>query len=217
MDDETNYRALLISIRKVGESERMSYLREGETRSLLDTLSIAVESHMAFTVKEVNSNTFIGPGQLDSAVEYARSLDITEVVFDAFLSPRQEKNLEEAFGLPVSDREAVILSIFYQNAKSKEARLQIERAEAIYNKPRLINRENSLSQQRGGVRGAKGEGEKKLELDRRNIDEKIKLLDREIEELKKTRSTKRKSRDRSGIFSFALTGYTNSGKSTILN
>lgn len=215
--EEEEYRALLITIRRVGDDERRLFLKESETRSLLETLAIKTIAHASFTVKEINPNTLLGPGQLESAVEYSRAYDINEVIVDSFLSPRQEKNLEEAFGLPVSDREALILSIFYQNARSREARLQIERAQAIYMKPRLTSREMTLSQQRGGVRGAKGEGEKKLELDRRKVDERIKQLDRDIEEIKKMRATQRKSRDKSGLFSFALTGYTNSGKSTILN
>ena len=126
-------------------------------------------------------------------------------------------NLESAFSLPVSDREAVIEAIFYQNAHSREARLQIEKARALYEKPRLVFREANLSQQRGGVRGAKGEGEKALELERRTIEERIKALDRELETLKKNRSIQRQKREKTGIFSFALTGYTNAGKSTLLN
>ena len=154
---------------------------------------------------------------MEEAVEWARAFDAEEVIVDAFLSPREEMNLESAFTLPVSDREAVIEAIFFQNAHSREARLQIEKARALYEKPRLIFREANLSQQRGGVRGAKGEGEKALELERRTIEERIKALDRELETIRKTRSVQRQKREKTGIFSFALTGYTNAGKSTLLN
>ncbi|MGN1164713.1 MAG: GTPase HflX [Candidatus Ornithospirochaeta sp.] len=210
-------RVALITTRCVGENERDVFLRESEIRSLLSTLGLCVVCHQSFTLKEENNVTYLGKGQTEEAVEYSRAFDCEEVVIDAFLSPRQEMNLENAFSLPISDREAVIEAIFFQNAHSREARLQIEKARALYEKPRLIFREANLSQQRGGVRGAKGEGEKALELERRTIDARIKALDKELEIIKKSRDTRRQKRERSGVFSFALTGYTNAGKSTILN
>ncbi|MGN1189802.1 MAG: GTPase HflX, partial [Candidatus Ornithospirochaeta sp.] len=183
----------------------------------ISTLGLNIVCHQSFTVKKENNVTFLGKGQVEEAVEWARAFDAEEVIVDAFLSPREEMNLESAFSLPVSDREAVIEAIFFQNAHSREARLQIEKARALYEKPRLIFREANLSQQRGGVRGAKGEGEKALELERRTIEERIKALDRELETIRKTRSVQRQKREKTGIFSFALTGYTNAGKSTLLN
>ena len=210
-------RIALITTRSVGENERDVFLRESEIRSLISTLSLNIVCHQSFTLKKENSVTFLGKGQVQEAVEWARAFDAEEVIIDAFLSPREEMNLESAFSLPVSDREAVIEAIFYQNAHSREARLQIEKARALYEKPRLVFREANLSQQRGGVRGAKGEGEKALELERRTIEERIKALDRELETLKKNRSIQRQKREKTGIFSFALTGYTNAGKSTLLN
>ena len=210
-------RIALITTRSVGENERDVFLRESEIRSLISTLGLNIVCHQSFTLKKENSVTFLGKGQVQEAVECARAFDAEEVIIDAFLSPREEMNLESAFSLPVSDREAVIEAIFYQNAHSREARLQIEKARALYEKPRLVFREANLSQQRGGVRGAKGEGEKALELERRTIEERIKALDRELETLKKNRSIQRQKREKTGIFSFALTGYTNAGKSTLLN
>ena len=210
-------RIALITTRSVGENERDVFLRESEIRSLISTLGLNIVCHQSFTLKKENSVTFLGKGQVQEAVEWARAFDAEEVIIDAFLSPREEMNLESAFSLPISDREAVIEAIFYQNAHSREARLQIEKARALYEKPRLVFREANLSQQRGGVRGAKGEGEKALELERRTIEERIKVLDRELETLKKNRSIQRQKREKTGIFSFALTGYTNAGKSTLLN
>ena len=210
-------RIALITTRSVGENERDVFLRESEIRSLISTLGLNIVCHQSFTLKKENSVTFLGKGQVQEAVEWARAFDAEEVIIDAFLSPREEMNLESAFSLPISDREAVIEAIFYQNAHSREARLQIEKARALYEKPRLVFREANLSQQRGGVRGAKGEGEKALELERRTIEERIKALDRELETLKKNRSIQRQKREKTGIFSFALTGYTNAGKSTLLN
>ena len=186
-------------------------------KSLLKTLSLGISCTAEYTLKEISTSTFIGSGQAAEAAEYVRLHEPEEAVINALISPRQEKNLEAILGIPVSDREAVILSIFFQNARSREARLQIEKAEAEYLRPRLANREARLSQQRGGVRGAKGEGERKIELERRMIDTRIHQLDREIKATEDVRRTQRKSRERSGIFSFALLGYTNAGKSTILN
>ena len=208
---------LLINIRQQGENERITKLREEETESLLKTLSLSVALSVTYTLREINTSLYIGPGQAENALECIRASEADEAVFNAFISPRQEKNLERLLGVPVSDREAVILSIFFQNAHSREARLQIAKAEAMYLKPRLQNREANLSQQRGGVRGAKGEGERKIELERRLIDQRIRSLDREISSVEEIRKTQRKERSKSGIFSFALTGYTNAGKSTILN
>ena len=208
---------LLINIRSQGENERLSELKEAETMSLLKTLGLEVSASVTYTVKEISTSTYIGSGQADNALEYIRAYEPDEVVINTLISPRQEKNLENRFGIPVSDREAVILSIFFQNAHSREARLQIEKAEAEYLRPRLQNREANLSQQRGGVRGAKGEGERKIELERRMIDQRIRAIDRDIADTEAVRRTQRRQRERTGIFSFALTGYTNAGKSTILN
>ena len=208
---------LLITLREPGEDERRSFLRSAEIRSLISTLGLGIVYSMELTVKERTNATYIGKGQAEMVKEAVLAYSPDEVVIDAFISPREENNLERILGVPVSDREAVILAIFFQNARSREARLQIEKAEAEYLRPRLADREAKLSQQRGGVRGAKGEGERKIELERRRISERIKSLEREIQATEDTRRTQRKSRGRSGIFSFALLGYTNAGKSTILN
>ena len=210
-------KVLLIAIRESGESERKAFLREAEIRSLISTLGLNIVYTAHITLKDIRSSTLIGKGQVEAIAEAVRAFEPDEAVIDASITPRQEKNLEEALGIPVSDREAVILSIFFQNARSREARLQIEKAEAEYLRPRLANREARLSQQRGGVRGAKGEGERKIELERRMIDTRIHQLDREIKASEEVRRTQRSSRERSGIFTFALVGYTNAGKSTILN
>lgn len=209
--------ALLITLRKPGEDERAVFLRSAEIRSLISTLGLRIIYSMEFTIKDRINTTYIGKGQAESVREAVLAYSPDEVIIDAFITPREENNLERIFGVPVSDREALILAIFFQNARSREARLQIEKAEAEYLRPRLADREAKLSQQRGGVRGAKGEGERKIELERRRISERIRALDREIKATEDVRRTQRKSRERSGIFSFALLGYTNAGKSTILN
>lgn len=205
-------RVLLVTTRTQGENERKVYLRAAETRSLIGTLGLQIVYEKSFTLKAAS----FGKGQIEEICEIAIAIDATEVIVDTFLSPREEMRLESLIGLPVSDREALILSIFRVNAHSKEARLQTMKAEAVYLKPRLVFREANYSQQRGGVRGAKGEGEKAIELKRREIDSRIVSLEREIQELKKTRAIQHRRREKNNIFSFALTGYTNSGKTTIL-
>lgn len=207
----------LITVKEPGETGRETELKESEIRSLIKTLGLEITCSASYTVKEKTSATYIGKGQAEDALEHVRLFEPDEVIINAFISPRQEKNLEDLLSLPISDREAVILSIFFQNARSREARLQIAKAEAEYLKPRLANREANLSQQRGGVRGAKGEGERKIELQRRLIDQRIRSLEREISESEAVRKTQRRQRERRKVFSFALTGYTNAGKSTILN
>ena len=207
----------LITVKEPGETGRETELKESEIRSLIKTLGLEITCSASYTVKEKTSATYIGKGQAEDALEHVRLFEPDEVIINAFISPRQEKNLEDLLSLPISDREAVILSIFFQNARSREARLQIAKAEAEYLRPRLANREANLSQQRGGVRGAKGEGERKIELQRRLIDQRIRSLEREISESEAVRKTQRRQRERRKVFSFALTGYTNAGKSTILN
>ncbi len=210
-------RVLLITTRECGENERRVYLREAEMRSLIETLSLPVVFQKSFTIKDDNRASLFGSGQIEEIREIAAAVDATEIVVDAFLSLAQEKRIEESAGVGVSDREAVILSIFRQSAHSREARLQTMKALAVYEKPRLVFKEAAYAQQRGGVRGAKGEGEKEIELRRRSIDRIISSLDREIEKIRKTRETQRRKRERNEVFSFTLTGYTNAGKTTILN
>lgn len=210
-------RVLLITTRECGENERRVYLREAEMRSLIETLSLPVVFQKSFTIKDENRASLFGSGQIEEMREIAAAVDATEIVVDAFLSPGQEKRIEDAAGIAVSDREAVILSIFRQSAHSKEARLQTMKASAVYEKPRLVFREAQYAQQRGGVRGAKGEGEKEIELRRRSIDRIITSLDREIDKIRKTRETQRRKRERNEVFSFVLAGYTNAGKTTILS
>ena len=207
----------LITLRSIGEDDRIQGIRDEEMKSLISTLGLEIAGEISFTLKEISVSTYIGKGQAEECLIAIRASEADEVIINAFISPRQEKNLESILGVPISDREAVILSIFFQNARSREARLQIEKAEAEYLRPRLADREARLSQQRGGVRGAKGEGERKIELERRLIDQRIHTLDREIKAVENVRKTQRKEREKRREFSFALTGYTNAGKSTILN
>jgi GTPase len=160
--------------------------------------------------------TYVGTGKVDELRSLAETLDIDVVVFDDELTPAQQRNLEQRLGRDVVDRVALILDIFAQHATSQEGMLQVELAQLRYRMPRLRGRGISLSQQGGGI-GTRGPGETQLEVDRRRIQRRITKLEQDLERLGRTRATQRKARRRRGLPTVALVGYTNAGKSTLLN
>lgn len=160
--------------------------------------------------------SFIGAGKARELADLSRSLDVDVVVFDNELTPAQQRNLHKMFGCDVVDREALILDIFAQHATTREGALQVELALLRYNLPRLRGRGTSLSQQGAGI-GTRGPGETKLETDRRRILSRISKLERELTSLTKTRATQRKARRKASIPQISVVGYTNAGKSTLLN
>ncbi len=160
--------------------------------------------------------TYIGSGKAKELQELAETLDIDLVVFDDELTPAQQRNLEKLFQVDVVDRVALILDIFAQHATSQEGMVQVELAQLRYRLPRLRGRGNQLSQQGAGI-GTRGPGETQLEVDRRRILSRVAKLERDLERLAKNRATQRKARRRSGVSTLALVGYTNAGKSTLLN
>jgi GTP-binding protein HflX len=160
--------------------------------------------------------TYVGKGKAEELRELCESLDIDVVVFDDELSPAQQRNLESLFARDVVDRVALILDIFAQHATSQEGMVQVELAQLRYRLPRLRGRGTQLSQQGAGI-GTRGPGETQLEVDRRRILRRVQQLERDLKTLAKTRDTQRKSRVRSGVARIALVGYTNAGKSTLLN
>ncbi len=159
---------------------------------------------------------YIGSGKANELARLTTALDIDVVVFDNPLTPAQQRNLQKAFECDVVDREALILDIFAQHATSGEGALQVELALLRYRLPRLRGMGKILSQQGAGI-GTRGPGETKLEVDRRRIESRISKLERQLKELAKTRVTQRKSRRRANVPQAALVGYTNAGKSTLLN
>lgn len=159
---------------------------------------------------------FIGSGKAKELRGVTKALDIDVVVFDNELSPAQQRNLQQIFECDVVDREALILDIFAQHATSREGALQVELALLRYRLPRLRGMGKQLSQQGAGI-GTRGPGETKLETDRRRIEGKIAKLVRELKTLSSTRTTQRKARRRAAMPQVALIGYTNAGKSTLLN
>jgi GTP-binding protein HflX len=161
--------------------------------------------------------TYVGAGKVEELRELADGLDIDVVVFDDELAPAQQRNLEKALGRDVVDRVALILDIFAQHASSLEGMVQVELAQYRYLMPRLRGRGVELSQQAGGIGALRGPGETKLEVDRRRIQQRITKLERDLKRLAKTRETQRKARRRRSLMTIALVGYTNAGKSTLLN
>ncbi|MDQ1535481.1 MAG: GTPase [Actinomycetota bacterium] len=160
--------------------------------------------------------TYIGKGKAEELRELTEALDIDLVVFDDELTPAQQRNLEGLFARDVVDRVALILDIFAQHATSQEGMVQVELAQLRYRLPRLRGRGHELSQQGAGI-GTRGPGETQLEVDRRRILRRIEQLERDLKTLAQTRATQRKARVRRGLARIALVGYTNAGKSTLLN
>ena len=202
----------------------MSDRTDDETQDSLDELAQLIDTAGADEVARItqrrdspDSAFYIGKGKVEELKELCLALDSDTVVFDNELSPGQQYNLEKLLGRTALDRTAVILDIFAQNAHTLEGRAQVELALLRYRLPRIRRGAKAgLSQQAGGI-GSRGPGETKLEVDRRRIGERISRLDRELDGLQKTRQEQRKSRGRSGLGAVAIVGYTNAGKSSVLN
>ncbi len=160
--------------------------------------------------------TYIGKGKAEELRELAVMLDVDVVIFDDELTPAQQRNLEKLFSVDVVDRVALILDIFAQHATSQEGAVQVELAQLRYRLPRLRGRGLELSQQGAGI-GTRGPGETQLEVDRRRLLRRMQKLERDLERLAATRVTQRKARKRNALLQVALVGYTNAGKSTLLN
>ncbi|MCU1493000.1 MAG: GTP-binding protein HflX [Acidimicrobiaceae bacterium] len=197
--------------------------RLDEVEASLDELSLLVDTAGADEVARVLQSrdtldpaTFIGRGKAEELHLLCEKVDADTVVFDDELSPAQQRNLEKLLGRTAIDRTAVILDIFAQNARTDEGKAQVELALLRYRLPRLRGRGGSLSQQAGGI-GTRGPGETQLEVDRRRIMRRITKLESELEQLEGTRRTQRRARRRGAQRSVSLVGYTNAGKSTLLN
>ena len=201
-----------------------------EAEASLDELEMLVDTAGALPVETVlqrrrapDSATYVGSGKAAELREMVVALDVDLVVFDNELSPAQQRNLEKLFEVDVVDRVALILDIFAQHAHSQEGMVQVELAQLRYRLPRLRGRGKQLSQQgagggaRGGLVGTRGPGETQLEVDRRRILGRVQKLERDLERLARTRDTQRKARRRRDLSTVALVGYTNAGKSTLLN
>lgn len=216
-------RVLLVSTYQGAAQKKVCEEHLEELELLAKTFGVETARKEICVIRKFDASIFVGKGKLQELVDIAKELNVDSVIFDDEISPAQQRNLEKAFGRNVMDRTEVILGVFAQRAQTKEARLQIELAKVRYEVPRLKRMWTHLSRQQGtsgaGGGGAylKGEGEKQIEIDRRILKKKIDLLQKEIEEVKAHRETQRTSRLRSEIPVFAIIGYTNAGKSTLLN
>ncbi|MCL2294355.1 MAG: GTPase HflX [Spirochaetes bacterium] len=188
-----------------------------ELSSLLKTLGVETAGRSIASVKKPLPAFLIGTGKADEIISNASESDSSIIVFDDDLSPAQQKNWEKLSKKRVIDRREVIINIFAERAKTKEASLQVELAHCQYTLPRLTRAWTHLSRQRGGSYGTKGTGETQLETDRRALQKKIAALKKELKTIEKQRQTRRKLRENREIFSCSIAGYTNAGKSTLLN
>jgi len=194
-----------------------------EEEAHLDELALLVDTAGADVVDRVvqrrdspDPATYVGKGKAEELREVSLAVDADTVVFDDELTPAQSRNLEKILGRTAIDRTAVILDIFAQNAHTQEGRAQVELALLRYRLPRLRGRGKELSQQAGGI-GTRGPGETQLEVDRRRLLRRVTKLEAELRQLSRTRRTQRKARRRSHLPLISLVGYTNAGKSTLLN
>jgi GTP-binding protein HflX len=187
-----------------------------ELALLVDTAGADEAARIVQRRESADAATYIGRGKAEELRRISEAVDADTVVFDDELTPAQQRNLEKILGRTAIDRTAVILDIFAQNAHTQEGRAQVELALSRYRLPRLRGKGLTLSQQAGGI-GTRGPGETQLEVDRRRIMRRIRKLEVELRELEGTRRTQRKARHRGALRTVSLVGYTNAGKSTLLN
>ena len=214
-------KAVLVAVDTSDMKDGECEISLAELERLLDTAGGSVFAKVVQSLDHPNSKTCIGSGKLIELGELCRANDIKLVIFDMELSPAQIKNIEDVLdGARVLDRSMLILDIFALHASSAEGKLQVELAQLKYTAPRLIGKGIEMSRlggNTGGRIGTRGPGESKLETDRRHLKRRIEQLESELEDLDRGRLTQRKARERSGIAKVAIVGYTNAGKSTLLN
>lgn len=208
--------AVLVALHQPGEASRDVEASLDELEALTDTAGSASAGRVIQKRPTPDSATFIGRGKVGEVKAEAESAGADAAIFDDELSPAQQRNLEARLGLKVLDRTVVILDIFAQHASSREGKAQVELAQLTYLLPRLRGWGTALSRQAGGI-GTRGPGETQLEVDRRKLGTRIAKLRGDLADYERTRQTKAKSRQRQRVPTVALVGYTNAGKSTLLN
>jgi len=209
-------RALLIGLEQDGVSKWDLRDSMEELRELASSAGAEVVDTVTQKLPKPTAPFYIGKGKAEAIRDSVQSHRVTSVIFNDELSPAQGRNLENLFSRKVLDRTQLILDIFAQRARSREGRLQIELAQLQYLLPRLTRMWHHLSRQTGGI-GTRGPGETQLEVDRRRVQERIARLERELEGVRKVRSVQRQGRKRHQWPVAAVVGYTNAGKSTLLN
>ena len=213
---KTHERALLIGLEKEGVSKWDLRDSMEELRELANSAGAEVVDTVTQKLSKPTAPYYIGRGKAELIKESIQDQKVTSVIFNDELSPAQGRNLENLLARKVLDRTQLILDIFAQRARSREGRLQIELAQLQYLLPRLTRMWHHLSRQTGGI-GTRGPGETQLEVDRRRVQERIARLERELESVRKTRTVQRQGRKRHQWPVAAVVGYTNAGKSTLLN
>ncbi len=207
-------KAVLVGADLVNDGMIDYYMEELENLAIASNIEVVYS--MTQSINKITPNYYIGSGKVEEVKQFVNNLDADMVIFNDELSGSQVKNLEDILECRVIDRTLLILDIFASRAKTKEAMLQVEIAQLEYLRPRLSGMGASLNRQQGGI-GSRGPGEKKLELDRRRILNDIHKLKNELKEVVKARKIQRKTRNKSNIKKIAIVGYTNAGKSTLLN
>ena len=213
---KTQERTLLIGLEKEGVSKWDLQDSLAELRELANSAGAEVIDTVTQKLQKPTAPYYIGKGKAEMIKDSCQDRHVTSVIFDDELSPAQGRNLETLLARKVLDRTQLILDIFAQRARSREGRLQIELAQLQYLLPRLTRMWEHLSRQTGGI-GTRGPGETQLEVDRRRVQERIARLERELEAVRKTRAVQRQGRKRHQWPVAAVVGYTNAGKSTLLN
>lgn len=218
IDKTVPARAVLVSLMQKGGDEREQEASFAELARLCDTAGAEVVAQMVQMKDSPDPRTLIGSGKVAELRELCAGNDVNTVVFDGELSPSQIRNLEDDLGgdIRVIDRSMLILDIFALHAVTGEGKLQVELAQLGYTVPRLQGKGSELSRLGGGI-GTRGPGESQLETDRRHVKRRMDMLKEQIAEMAKNRSVQHAQRERSGIFKVAIAGYTNAGKSTLLN
>ena len=213
---EEKERALLVGV-NINDDEYF-FKEVNELRELAKACNMEPVELVVQNLNSINSAFYVGVGKLDEIKDKIKELAIDIVIFNNELTPSQLKNIEQKLDIAVLDKTALILEIFNIRAKTKEAKLQVEVARLKYMLPRLVGLHKALGRQGGGSGVSnKGSGEKKIELDRRIIEARISKLNKELEQISKTRETQSKQREKSSIPLVSMVGYTNAGKSTLLN
>lgn len=216
MTEENKTKAILVGI--AGRTSELDecYVSLDELERLLDTAGGEAIAKVVQVKESFDPRTCIGRGKVEEIKALAENEGAELAVFDFELTAAQIRNLEDDIGVTVIDRSMLILDIFAKHAVTGEGKLQVELAQLKYSAPRLVGKGVSLSRQGGGI-GSRGPGESKLETDRRHLKERIAALEERLREMEHNRAVMRASRDRSGLSKIAIVGYTNAGKSTLLN
>ncbi|MBR2078735.1 MAG: GTPase HflX [Clostridia bacterium] len=206
-------RALLVSV-DTGDFDAQTSIDELE--ELASTAGAVTVGQVIQKKEAPEKATFVGVGKLAEIIAFCQSNEVDLLIFDSELSPSQQRNLEKLTGVRVIDRTMLILDIFAQRARSSEGKLQVELAQLRYQLPRLAGQGTSLSRLGGGI-GTRGPGETKLESDKRHIRRRIQKLEEDLEAMEKRRHQMRKRREKDSVQTVAIVGYTNAGKSTLMN